>query len=661
MIILTIIIIIILIIIYLFSLNSIIKQLNFVIIINSSNILTYESIFRQTFVNYRLLIVDGKENNRMIEYWSMGLKTKYINSISDAEINNDEIKIILDDNYRFIDDNVLMYLNHLFNTNNIDSINNNIILYKGKKQKIHNIIGYNSGEKTINISFPIFELSDKYDLPKLKSGQELNKSEILLINLKRRSDRLDFMKYKLRNFEYSISIWYSVDGYSSKNINFADSLKDSRIKSPGALGLLLTYLELIDYCLEKNLDRVILIEDDIYISDEFLKYDFNSLKEDVVYLGANQDGFSKIQEEELKQGFYHVDKEHYTYGTYGISLSKSFLIKLKSEITKYQYPIDVVIYKLLIDCNTCTNLVLYPNLVIPELRESDNMGKRDLVEFSLSKKWDLNKYHDIEKYNIFISDFNILKILKLTKNTRFVFIIPSYNNEKWIEKNISSVIKQLYPLWRIIYIDDNSTDFTNSLINEIVKREKIEDKFTLIKNNERMYQGYSRYIAYNKVDDDEVILFLDGDDWLYDDKVLHYLNSIYKKGYECTYGRFCIYNKGQYSGILGFKEFPREVVQKKEYRKYKWISQHLRTCRGKLIKSIPEYHLKDWDNNWLKCCTDLAEMFWILEQSNGKHINSGRLLYVYNKENSKNYEYSAYRDEQKEYRIKVENYVRSRS
>jgi GR25 family glycosyltransferase involved in LPS biosynthesis len=285
-------------------------------------------------------------------------------------------------------------------------------------------------------------------------------------------DRLDFMKFKLKDFKYAISIWYGIDGYSVENINLFDTLKNTKIKSPGALGLLLTYRSLIDYCLEKNLERVIILEDDIYISDEFLNYDFKSLKEDVVYLGANQSNFSSEQLSQIENNsYYKIDDKNYTYGTYGISLSNSFLHKLKNELLNLQYPIDVLIYKLINN----NGIVLYPNLVIPELRDSDNMGKRNLIEFSNKKKWDLTKYKDIKHYEIFISDFNFKKILQLTNNNNFVFIIPSYNNEKWVDKNIISVITQLYPLWRIIYIDDNSSDSTNKLVKKLADPEVFKE------------------------------------------------------------------------------------------------------------------------------------------------------------------------------------------
>ena len=54
--------------------------------------------------------------------------------------------------------------------------------------------------------------------------------------------------------------------------------------------------------------------------------------------------------------------------------------------------------------------------------------------------------------------------------------IPAYNAEKTIEKSIQSIKQQTYKFNEIIIIDDNSTDTTNQILNEI-------DDIKVIKNN----------------------------------------------------------------------------------------------------------------------------------------------------------------------------------
>ena len=49
-------------------------------------------------------------------------------------------------------------------------------------------------------------------------------------------------------------------------------------------------------------------------------------------------------------------------------------------------------------------------------------------------------------------------------NNKFKIVIPSYNNEKWIEHNTASIIRQTYKNYDVLYINDKSTDKTLELI-----------------------------------------------------------------------------------------------------------------------------------------------------------------------------------------------------
>ena len=60
---------------------------------------------------------------------------------------------------------------------------------------------------------------------------------------------------------------------------------------------------------------------------------------------------------------------------------------------------------------------------------------------------------------------------------------------------------------------------------------------------------------------------------------------------------------------------------------------------------------------WLPCCTDIAEMWWCLEKSEGKHKYIKDVLYVYNKDNSIIYPNSYYNYSWKKYRSKVRKYL----
>lgn len=218
---------------------------------------------------------------------------------------------------------------------------------------------------------------------------------------------------------------------------------------------------------------------------------------------------------------------------------------------------------------------------------------------------------------------------------KFVIVIPSYNNEKYVEKNLVSIFNQKYPYYRVIYLDDNSLDNTNSLVRNIVSKYNKWDIFSLYRQRVRFYASGNRYFAYHLCEDDEILVMLDGDDWFSSPNVLNRLSIEYRKGTLVTYGSFRFYENNRLSsGIYGNESFPNEVLKNKTFRHYRWTSQHLRTGYAKLFKQIKITDLMDLENNFLRCCTDLAEMMPVLEMASPKITMIPEPLYIYNKESS---------------------------
>jgi len=52
------------------------------------------------------------------------------------------------------------------------------------------------------------------------------------------------------------------------------------------------------------------------------------------------------------------------------------------------------------------------------------------------------------------------------RETQFVFLIPAYNCEKEIKQTLMSIFAQSYYDWRIILVDDVSTDNTTKIAKE---------------------------------------------------------------------------------------------------------------------------------------------------------------------------------------------------
>jgi teichuronic acid biosynthesis glycosyltransferase TuaG len=97
-------------------------------------------------------------------------------------------------------------------------------------------------------------------------------------------------------------------------------------------------------------------------------------------------------------------------------------------------------------------------------------------------------------------------------NTPLVSIItPSYNNSKFINKTIESVINQTYSNWEMIIVDDCSTD--NSI--QVIQKYLIKDeRITLLVNKNNIGAAETRNKAL-RIAKGKYIAFLDSDDlWL---------------------------------------------------------------------------------------------------------------------------------------------------
>jgi glycosyltransferase involved in cell wall biosynthesis len=245
-----------------------------------------------------------------------------------------------------------------------------------------------------------------------------------------------------------------------------------------------------------------------------------------------------------------------------------------------------------------------------------------------------------------LSYFNPMKMNRddyKTHTIQYVFVIASYNNETNVYKNISSIVLQKYTNWRIIYINDASTDKTAQKLNELIQQYNISQKVRYIENETNMKQAYSKYKAYQMVGDNEVVCILDGDDWLKHDRVLNVLNQYYEnEKYHIVTSNFDIYeNNKTYQTGRSIKYFDN-VLSEKQCRYANYSFGHLKTGLGVYFKSIPENRFK-YNNKWLDRCTDVAEMVCVSELcKKQKLIQIDDVLYVYNKTNSVKYENSFY-------------------
>ena len=92
-------------------------------------------------------------------------------------------------------------------------------------------------------------------------------------------------------------------------------------------------------------------------------------------------------------------------------------------------------------------------------------------------------------------------------------IMPVYNAEKYLSKAIESVLKQTYPDFELLLINDRSTDNSKQICAEYAKR---DCRIVLLENDSELHgPGQARNIGLDHATGD-YIYFMDADDWIED-------------------------------------------------------------------------------------------------------------------------------------------------
>jgi glycosyltransferase involved in cell wall biosynthesis len=208
-----------------------------------------------------------------------------------------------------------------------------------------------------------------------------------------------------------------------------------------------------------------------------------------------------------------------------------------------------------------------------------------------------------------------------------VVVIPSYNNQQWCIRNLASVFSQKYNNYRVIYIDDYSSDNTYELAARCILSCHQEHRTTLIHNSINQGSLANLYRAIHSCDDNEIIVLLDGDDCFAHDEVLNTINDAYEQS-----GAWIIYSQHQCYPSLQRGDsaaFAPSVIKQCAFRRVNWVSSALRTFYAGLFKNISLHDLL-YKGTFFPVAGDLAYMFPLLEMAGDKIYFLDQILYIYN-------------------------------
>ena len=210
----------------------------------------------------------------------------------------------------------------------------------------------------------------------------------------------------------------------------------------------------------------------------------------------------------------------------------------------------------------------------------------------------------------------------------FTIVIPAYNCEPWVEKNLKSAINQDYSNYDVVYIDDASTDSTLDRAKAVLASSSTS--YSLIKNEVNRKALPNLYDAVYQSQEGTIIVALDGDDWLLNNNVLTYLNEVYDQHDPWITAGSYIDN---YQGIIHRPKvdnhFWQGIIRQKE-----WSLSHLRTFRRELFTKIELKDFLDLDGSFFKYTWDRVIMYPMVEMAGQQKFHAIlKPLYVYNRLN----------------------------
>lgn len=196
-----------------------------------------------------------------------------------------------------------------------------------------------------------------------------------------------------------------------------------------------------------------------------------------------------------------------------------------------------------------------------------------------------------------------------TEKIPFVVVVCGHNISRWVELCLDSIYEQTYSRYRIVFVDDASTDHTRELVRKW-REGHADAKFTYLHNAIRVYPAISRHKGVHICHQNEVCVFLDGDDWLVDTHVLQVVHDTYVE-------KRCLMTLGSFTYA-----HPRQDPQWRHSesrwqldRRSRWHSRadieeaffpHLRTVHASVCKRVPISYIQDHEGNGARVGTDVC-------------------------------------------------------
>jgi len=126
-------------------------------------------------------------------------------------------------------------------------------------------------------------------------------------------------------------------------------------------------------------------------------------------------------------------------------------------------------------------------------------------------------YYKIIAYILLSIGYTVQAGMPLNQNNSelpIVVVVCSYNNGQWSTNTLNSIFTQEYSNFRLIIVDDCSSDDNQAVIQRYIDEHNLGDRVTFIRNEKRYRKLFNLYRVLYDCGDDEIVFMVDGDDSL---------------------------------------------------------------------------------------------------------------------------------------------------
>lgn len=229
----------------------------------------------------------------------------------------------------------------------------------------------------------------------------------------------------------------------------------------------------------------------------------------------------------------------------------------------------------------------------------------------------------------------VVKLAPTPEPERYIVIVTVRNGAKWIGRCLESIRTQTVRNFECIVVDDCSTDKTGEIAEHFGDPEGglDDDRFFVQRNTVRRFQAYNTVQAARTyaTRPEDVVMLIDGDDWLMNDRAFEVIRAAYKAGAWMTYG--CLIESAGDPTRFGY--YPQKIARESRFREHVWCATPPRTFKRFLLDE-----LKDEDfmveGKWPEMAGDVCVYMPIMELAAERTVGIREPIYVYNTETPDN-------------------------